>query len=233
MVPSQGFEVVFKQDREVKTNNFPLYPATTTLHIGLQGYPVQMASGDNTPVHKGAARPRAHDIRGISASTALFAGIPIEDILKAAAWKTPTTFVACYLTDTLHAEAAFGSAVMRGPAEVSKAEVIQRANRERADIVARYDRGREEGAEIDPWEDGDFIVYKVTDRYGFLHENELPSTPDEEEKRLKEIELDRENKWLKMTRQWRRYYPSEKVKKLRSCQVQFSLLQLCTTFVGD
>lgn len=29
-------------------------------------------------------------------------------------------------------------------------------------------QGREEGAEIDPWEDGDFIVYKVTDRYGFL-----------------------------------------------------------------
>ncbi|PIK49647.1 hypothetical protein BSL78_13474 [Apostichopus japonicus] len=68
------------------------------------------------PFTTGAARPRAHDIRGISASTALFAGIPIEDILKAAAWKTPTTFVACYLTDTLHAEAAFGSAVMRGPA---------------------------------------------------------------------------------------------------------------------
>ncbi|XP_071816589.1 uncharacterized protein [Apostichopus japonicus] len=58
----------------------------------------------------GAARPRAHDIRGVSASTALFAGIPIEDILKAAAWRTPTTFVACYLTDTLHADAAFGSA---------------------------------------------------------------------------------------------------------------------------
>lgn len=94
---------------------------------------------------------------------------------------------------------------------VSRAEVIQRANKERADIVAKYDRGREEGAEIDPWEDGDFIVYKVTDRYGFLHENELPPTPDDEEKRLKELELDRENKWLKMTRQWRRYYPSEKL----------------------
>ncbi|PIK47103.1 hypothetical protein BSL78_16030 [Apostichopus japonicus] len=53
------------------------------------------------PFTSGTSRPRAHDVRGVAASTALFAGIPIEDILKAAAWKTPTTFVACYLTDTL------------------------------------------------------------------------------------------------------------------------------------
>ncbi|PIK40160.1 hypothetical protein BSL78_22988 [Apostichopus japonicus] len=67
------------------------------------------------PFTSGTSRPRAHDVRGVAASTALFAGIPVEDILKAAAWKTPTTFVACYLTDTLHAEAALVSAVMRGP----------------------------------------------------------------------------------------------------------------------
>ena len=55
---------------------------------------------------------RAHEVRGQATSKALFAGVPIEDILKAAAWKTPTTFVACYLTDTLGAEAAFGRAVL-------------------------------------------------------------------------------------------------------------------------
>ncbi|KAJ8788860.1 hypothetical protein J1605_005156 [Eschrichtius robustus] len=31
-----------------------------------------------------------------------------------------------------------------------------------------------EGAEIEPWEDADYLVYKVTDRFGFLHEEELP-----------------------------------------------------------
>lgn len=35
-------------------------------------------------------------------------------------------------------------------------------------IVATILQGREEGAEIDPWEDADFFIYKVTDRYGFL-----------------------------------------------------------------
>ncbi|KFW82852.1 USP6 N-terminal-like, partial [Manacus vitellinus] len=39
---------------------------------------------------------------------------------------------------------------------------------ERAEIVAKYDRGRE-GAQIEPWEDADYRLYKVTDRFGFLH----------------------------------------------------------------
>ena len=29
-------------------------------------------------------------------------------------------------------------------------------------------QGREEGAQIDPWEDPTFEVYHVTDRYGFI-----------------------------------------------------------------
>ncbi|RLW01933.1 hypothetical protein DV515_00007587 [Chloebia gouldiae] len=44
---------------------------------------------------------------------------------------------------------------------------------ERAEIVAKYDRGRE-GAQIEPWEDADYHLYKVTDRFGFLHPEELP-----------------------------------------------------------
>lgn len=59
---------------------------------------------------------RAHDIRGQATSKALFAGVPLSDIMKAAAWKTPSTFVSCYLTDTLRAEAAFGRAVLTGSA---------------------------------------------------------------------------------------------------------------------
>ncbi|KAL8222336.1 UNVERIFIED_CONTAM: hypothetical protein K2H54_075541 [Gekko kuhli] len=38
---------------------------------------------------------------------------------------------------------------------------------ERAEIVAKYDRGRE-GMQIEPWEDADYLLYKVTDRFGFL-----------------------------------------------------------------
>ncbi|PIK62608.1 putative phosphatidylinositol 3-kinase regulatory subunit gamma [Apostichopus japonicus] len=109
MVPSQGTEVVLKQDREVETNNLPFHPATTTLNSSRQGYPIRWLVEMIHPFTMGDTRPRDHNISGASASTALSAGIPIQDILKVAAWKTPTTFVACYLPDTLHAEAAFGS----------------------------------------------------------------------------------------------------------------------------
>lgn len=55
----------------------------------------------------------------------------------------------------------------------SDQDVALKLAQERAEIVAKYDRGRE-GAEIEPWEDADYLVYKVTDRFGFLHEEELP-----------------------------------------------------------
>lgn len=29
-------------------------------------------------------------------------------------------------------------------------------------------QGRQEGVKIDPWEDADYNIYKVTDRFGFL-----------------------------------------------------------------
>lgn len=98
---------------------------------------------------------------------------------------------------------------------------LDKAHKERANICFKYDRGREEGVEIDPWEDASFIIYKVTDRFGFLHEEELPSSPDEEEKKefkgllwtaeLKELELERTKKWLKMVKEWKRYYSGEKL----------------------
>ncbi|XP_040265996.1 USP6 N-terminal-like protein isoform X1 [Bufo bufo] len=81
---------------------------------------------------------------------------------------------------------------------------------ERADIISKYERGKQPGAEIDPWEDADFALYKVTDRFGFLHEQELPSrTAVEEKQKLQEIE--RVDKWLKMLKKWTKYRNSEKM----------------------
>ncbi|KAJ7344310.1 hypothetical protein JRQ81_000260 [Phrynocephalus forsythii] len=81
---------------------------------------------------------------------------------------------------------------------------------ERAEIIAKYEKGRQEGAQIDPWEDADFTLYKVTDRFGFLHEHELPTRSALEEKqKLQEIE--RVDKWLKMLRKWEKYRNSEKM----------------------
>ncbi|XP_038131592.1 USP6 N-terminal-like protein isoform X2 [Cyprinodon tularosa] len=83
---------------------------------------------------------------------------------------------------------------------------------ERADIISKYDKGRQEGVSIDPWEDADFSIYKVTDRFGFLHENELP-TPTAIEEKQKQQELERVAKWLKMVKKWDKYKNSEKLVK--------------------
>ncbi|NXR79434.1 US6NL protein, partial [Pycnonotus jocosus] len=79
---------------------------------------------------------------------------------------------------------------------------------ERAEIVAKYDRGRE-GAQIEPWEDADYHLYKVTDRFGFLHPEELP-VHDVVIEKQKHLEIERTAKWLKMLKSWEKYKNSEK-----------------------
>ncbi|KAJ8417681.1 hypothetical protein AAFF_G00225240 [Aldrovandia affinis] len=81
---------------------------------------------------------------------------------------------------------------------------------ERADIISKYDKGREEGAQIDPWEDADYSIYKVTDRFGFLHEEELP-IPSALEEKQKQQEMERVQKWLKMVKKWDKYRSSERM----------------------
>ncbi|XP_051911017.1 USP6 N-terminal-like protein [Hippocampus zosterae] len=79
---------------------------------------------------------------------------------------------------------------------------------ERAAIVAKYAKGKE--ATVEPWEDVDFNLYKVTDRFGFVHEKELPSYDAAEEKH-KQTEGRRTPKWLKMLKSWDKYKNSEKL----------------------
>ncbi|XP_066490471.1 USP6 N-terminal-like protein isoform X2 [Tiliqua scincoides] len=81
-------------------------------------------------------------------------------------------------------------------------------SQERADIVSKYDRGRE-GAQIEPWEDADYLLYKVTDRFGFLHQDELP-VHDAALEKQKLLEIERTTKWLKMLKSWEKYKNTEK-----------------------
>ncbi|KAM8740750.1 USP6 N-terminal-like protein isoform 2-T2 [Acanthopagrus schlegelii] len=81
-------------------------------------------------------------------------------------------------------------------------------DQERAEIVAKYDKGKE--AVVEPWEDTNFHLYKVIDRFGFVHENELPSYDSVEEKQ-KHTEVERTSKWLKMLKSWDKYKNSEKL----------------------
>ncbi|XP_063357136.1 USP6 N-terminal-like protein isoform X2 [Pelmatolapia mariae] len=81
-------------------------------------------------------------------------------------------------------------------------------DQERAEIVTKYDKGKD--APVDPWEDSNFRLYKVVDRFGFVHENELPSYDSVEEKQ-KHTEVERTTKWLKMLKNWDKYKNSEKL----------------------
>ncbi|XP_067236534.1 USP6 N-terminal-like protein isoform X1 [Chanodichthys erythropterus] len=83
---------------------------------------------------------------------------------------------------------------------------------ERAEIIEKYEKGRQEGVHIKPWEDADYSIYKVTDRFGFLHEEELP-TPSAVEEKYKLQEVEREEKWVKMVKKWQKYHNSEKMMK--------------------
>lgn len=91
--------------------------------------------------------------------------------------------------------------------------LFDEAKKERNEIISKYKVGHEEGTAIDSWEDPDFEVYHATDRYGFIHKDDLKSQSNALEAKVKETESKRVSKWLKMTRNWDHFYPGEKVTK--------------------
>lgn len=91
----------------------------------------------------------------------------------------------------------------------SEQDAAVKLEQERAEILAKYDKGKE-SAEVEPWEEANFDLYKVVDRFGFLHENELPAYDIVEEKH-KHLEIERITKWLKMMKSWEKYKNSDKL----------------------
>ncbi|RMC00244.1 hypothetical protein DUI87_22849 [Hirundo rustica rustica] len=100
--------------------------------------------------------------------------------------------------------------IMFDAASDMKKDIESLIAQEKAEIVAKYEKGRQEGVQIDQWEDADFTLYKVTDRFGFLHEQELPSRTALEEKQRQQ-EIERVDKWLKMLKKWGKYRNSDKM----------------------
>nr|CAB3267569.1 USP6 N-terminal-like protein [Phallusia mammillata] len=94
-----------------------------------------------------------------------------------------------------------------------KKEALQRAAKERLDIVNRYKKGEDSEEEEDNWLDANARVYKVTDRYGFLHEKELTDVPSLMEERRKLTEVKRQLKWVKMLQKWGAFAGSEKLRE--------------------
>uniref|UniRef100_A0A0K2TYD0 Rab-GAP TBC domain-containing protein n=1 Tax=Lepeophtheirus salmonis TaxID=72036 RepID=A0A0K2TYD0_LEPSM len=83
-----------------------------------------------------------------------------------------------------------------------------RAAEERRLIVNKYERGRGEGAVIDAWEDPEYEIFHIADRYGFLHDNRLPdaSHRTEREKKQNRIEASRCQKWSEMFNKKEKYF---------------------------
>ncbi|XP_043092740.1 USP6 N-terminal-like protein isoform X5 [Puntigrus tetrazona] len=91
----------------------------------------------------------------------------------------------------------------------SEQDAAVKLEQERAEILAKYDKGKE-SAEVEPWEEANFDLYKAVDRFGFLHEDELPVYDLVEEKQ-KHLEVERTTKWLKMLKSWEKYKNSDKL----------------------
>ncbi|ETE64032.1 hypothetical protein L345_10201, partial [Ophiophagus hannah] len=84
----------------------------------------------------------------------------------------------------------------QGGSDVEQDAAVKLAQ-ERAEIVAKYDQGRE-GAQIEPWEDADYLLYKVTDRFGFLQKGILfPCSLGLEVYALQNMNLSLEDKLIK------------------------------------
>jgi hypothetical protein len=63
---------------------------------------------------------RAHDVRGVSASWARFNHAKLKDVIEAAAWKTPNTFISCYVKDIDQAEANYGATIIKAAAKAAR-----------------------------------------------------------------------------------------------------------------
>ena len=90
----------------------------------------------------------------------------------------------------------------------SDADLLEKSRLERQEIVARYDLGREEGAQIDDWEDPKLEVYHKQDRWGFIHDDRLPDTKlrTERERKQIQVEVSRAQKWAEMINEEKKYF---------------------------
>lgn len=101
----QGAEMVSPSDEVHLFIQWTFYPSEAPSFRGVQSYHHTLADRGHFATCQGQVR--AHKVRGQVTSTVLFSGVLIEDILRVAGWRTPTTFIASYLIDTLSTGLAF------------------------------------------------------------------------------------------------------------------------------
>ena len=100
MVPRQDVLVLSRQDEGPSFRCLPFVSLRTPFRcfvpndrqVVCPGLPQYGCGGPDR-----CLRPSAHDSRGISASWALFFGAPTSDIMRAALWSSPNTFISYFL----------------------------------------------------------------------------------------------------------------------------------------
>ena len=76
------------------------------------------------PDNKTLCSITVHDVRAVSASWAFFKGVPMEDICKAACWKTPSTFTSYYLSGVPQRDSTHGRSVLAPPSAESRSPTM-------------------------------------------------------------------------------------------------------------
>lgn len=90
--------------------------------------------------------------------------------------------------------------------------LLARAKDEREKLFERYEKGREKGAEIYPWEDPVLEYIPKVDRYGFIHDSPM-SEDGPSVLCAKTHEMEREKKWIKMIKNWPKHGIPDKLEK--------------------
>ena len=82
-------------------------------------YPEGVTPDSEEQAKSSSGVPHAHDVRGVSASWAKFHNVPLESILRAATWKSETTFMSSYVKDISLAESYYGVQVISASTAVA------------------------------------------------------------------------------------------------------------------
>ncbi|XP_072165932.1 uncharacterized protein [Diadema setosum] len=94
-------------------------PYTAASRDSISRWIVEAIQASGTEALLPGANPRAHDTRGISTSWALFQGVPLAEIQKAAYWHSSNSFISHYLRDIPAGEESFASAVLTAAGSVA------------------------------------------------------------------------------------------------------------------
>ena len=114
--PVRCLKAYIKRTQSLRGNESALFVSINSPHKHvsrdtISRWIVQAISYDETSLLD-SRRVKAHQVRGMTASMAFFRGVPINDIMRAAVWRTPTTFVSAYLKDVAELDGTLASKVL-------------------------------------------------------------------------------------------------------------------------